>query len=119
MAKDVKDHAEEARAYRDLFDIHLDCGRFSAAGEAAARERAVAEAAEDRIREAASCVRLAVALANGGDLVKSLALAEEALRPVGSCKRSTRHGQSFACSLEYPEAGREHGCSPGGERKAT
>ena len=78
MAKDVKDHAEEARAYRDLFDIHLDCGRFSAAGEAAARERAVAEAAEDRIREAASCVRLAVALANGGDLVKSLALAEEA-----------------------------------------
>lgn len=79
IAKDVKDHVEESRAHRDLFDIHLDCGRFSAAGEAAARERAVAEAAEDRIGEAASRVRLAVALANGGDLVKSLALVEEAL----------------------------------------
>ena len=67
IAKDVKDHVEESRAHRDLFDIHLDCGRFSAAGEAAARERAVAEAAEDRIGEAASRVRLAVALANGGD----------------------------------------------------
>ena len=75
IAKEAKDHLQEARAHRELFQIYLGCGQFSAAAKAAASERV---AAKDSRGEAASCVRLAVALANGGDLVKSLAAAEEA-----------------------------------------
>ena len=78
IARDSRDRLEETQAHRQLFQIHLDHGNFSAAAQAATAERGLAEAAKDSKREAASCIRLAVAVANSGDLVKSLALAEEA-----------------------------------------
>ena len=90
IARGTKDHLEECKSHRDLFQIYLDSGQFSTAAQEAASERATAEAAKDTRGEMASCIRLAVALANGGDLVKSLAVAEEAcdLSQAGGDRRS-------------------------------